>query len=301
MKHYLSVASQIFIALFPSAVFAQSLEVLLKRDGMIFSPSAEDCAARDICDLKQVVFRLEQYRLPPADEENDMDLLGTKLYASYETARIDQLEKYVFVQFIHGCGFYRKMKNDGAVNEYLGLARLAIAGGRMIFRHPLWSIDSNGPDPVYSANKEFSGYRHYLAEWEAEVPEWVPYKQGNLYGEDMPTVPRLFMTDMPSPAWYRSDGWSQNVSFEFRTCLYKTSDVPKEIYDEHDEHFADPVVCWSWKHRFVYNYILKRFDQPETTDPTCVRPLTPKEEEIDKALREQKKSADAVIPSSEEK
>ncbi len=303
MKRFFTLCFVLFLSSLPTFAVAFQSEISLKRDGYVFTPSPRDCVTRDICDLKEVVFRIEQFRLPPLDdEEGDIDLLGTRLYASYETTQIDQLEKYVFVQFIRGCSFFSVLRDDGTIDEHFGRARAAMFGRLMIFRHPLWSIDSNGHDPAYSASAEFPGYRHYLAQWREPAPKWVPDdEKGDLYGETKPTVPRLFMTDLPIAAWHRPDGLAQNASFEFRTCLYKTADVPIQTEGEHDVHFEEPVVCWNWKHNFVYNHPLKHFDQPETVAPICMRPFTPEEERIEKFLREPKEVATTIdAPSTRE-
>lgn len=302
MKRFFVSSFVLLTTFLPFTAAAFQNNILLKRDGFVFTPSPSDCVLRDICDLKKVVFRIEQFRLPPVpDEEGDIDLLGTRLYASYETMQIDQLEKYAFVQFIRGCAFYSLLKDDGTVDEHFGRARAAMFDRMMIFRHPLWSIDSNGPDPAYSASAEFPESRHYLAQWSKKISERVPEEQGDLYGETKPTVPSLFITDLPIAAWYRPDGLTQNVSFEFRTCLYKTAEVPIEAKGEHDVNFAEPIACWEWKHNFVYNYTTKRFDQSETVAPICMRPLTPEEEQIEKFLRAPKNVADTIdVPAHEE-
>lgn len=269
--------------------------VTIDESVQIFVPDPTTCAKTDTCDLKQVKLHVRHFRMPQgtvessATDKDHTDYYGTMMYASFETDSVEKLEKYSFAQFLRGCAFFSELNPDGTLLEYFGVMRPYFHGFMTLMRHPKWSIDSWTKDPLYASDPTFSDNRHYFFEWH-DPPEakWREGYQGNLYGEALPTIPVLYITDMPSAARIGPTPRAANASLEFRTCLYKTAEVPTEVKNEHDTAFAEPITCFEWKDNFVYNHDLKKFERPDAIAPVCLRPLTPREVETEKSLNKEK-------------
>lgn len=264
---------------------AQSVQTAtIDRDGYAFTVDPVACKTNDTCDLKRVEFRKRGYRILP-EFPNDVDIYGTEFYASYETATIADLEKYVFVQFIRGCIFTARPEIEGERRVAFNVARRCV-NKRMTFRHLGWELDSEDDNPSSTSDRDVPGDTHFYAQWSVKPPKGIPDKQGKLYGEERPTVPRLYITDRPEPSVYVPDRHeARNASLEFRTCLYKTSTLPRKVRDERDIDYGEPVVCWAWDHNFVYDFVKGVFVRLDRVTPLCETPFTEEEKKRDDVLR----------------
>jgi hypothetical protein len=148
--------------------------------------------------------------------------------------------------------------------------------GKYPFRHLDWSVDSIDNDPMFTSLSSAPEERHYFAEWLNPGARWTPGVLGNFYGEQKPKFPRLYVSDN-APISYVIDGVAQNVSFEFRMCLYKTADVPRSIRSD-EVNFAPPIACYNWGSSNIYNHAEKKFEHPKGVASVCQRPYTPDEE-----------------------
>jgi hypothetical protein len=245
-----------------------------------------ECKKNDTCDLLKMDFRVRQYRIPPEDVD-DSEFLGTVLYASYETDRVETLPKYAFVQFIRGCVYRSWKENGGTVATHFSVARryMDVPNNKFItFCHRDWMIDANQSDPIYSSEPSESPNRHYFLQWSDIPGKWDSNaSDGHLFGEEVPKYPRGYVTDYPMQA-YNLRGVANNVSLEFRMCLYKTADVPP-VLEGKDVNFAKPIYCFDWSHNFVYNHDKDVFERPSVISPVCARPFTPEETERDLYIR----------------
>jgi hypothetical protein len=256
---------------------AQATEsrIVLEKKEHLFTPDQKTCAIKDICELKGVVFRVEQMR-SPAENSDDIEIYGTDIYASYETRSLEMLPKYAFAQFIRGCVYRSSLSTDGKVTTYFSVIRQYMGKGRYPFRHRDWSLDSVDADPIFASEPSAPEERHYFYEWLSPSTHWKPGFVGHFYGEQKPTFPQLYVSDNV-PVAYIFDGVAQNVSFEFRMCLYKTADVPRNV-GLHETNFASPIVCYDWGSSNVYDHAQKKFDHPKGVAGVCQRPFTPDEE-----------------------
>lgn len=280
----------------PFFSFADEPVTVLRRERTVVP--IKNCEAKNICDLKQLIFIVEDYKVG-IPQDPDGYHFGTRVFAGYETATFDTLEKYVFVQFIRGSVYYsRRNDKTGAVElrPPIGGISTKSFGWWIEFTYPLWTIDSDILDPNYYG--EEGSPRHYLYEWwdegvldkdpymvskerfmryrtekkkskkfeprMIELSEFigVPDRQGNLYGEKTPSRPALFVRDSPDQAWIIGDGIVKNVSLEFKMCLFKAIDVPTQTTRD-NINFAEPIYCFPWRSSFVYNHELKKFESPQ--------------------------------------
>jgi hypothetical protein len=253
----------------------------------VYIQSKEKCIKFDSCDLKQIIFRTNDGSLK-RESKDDLDMYWTKMYASYVTSSLAEIEKYAFVQFIRGCVFTSVMLPGGKVETLFNVVRVHgdVPEGKMLFRHPDWVVDSNDEDPVYSSDTSISDNRHFLYQWTLPHGAWNPdLAQGNLYGEKQVTFPQLYVTDRPTSAVLFSDGSAQNSSLEFRVCLYKTADIPKNGAGS-DIDFAQPIKCFEWEQSYVYDHLSQSWTRPHGVVEECRRPLSEEEASVAKTLRD---------------
>lgn len=245
-----------------------------------YIPSPSECKKFDICDLKRVIFRKAEVYSPPIEEVVGEEVYQTTVYAGYVTESIGAIPKYLFVQFVRGCQFVSRKFPDGEVWTGFNILRkhMDAPEGLVPFLHTEWTIDSVDSDPALSSNQPESSDRHYFLQWTQKPEIWNhDLSQGNLYGEIKPKVPHVFVTDFPTPALRDVDGWVWNSSLEFRTCLYKASDVPSRTKSDNVD-FATPIVCYAWSQQYVYNHQSLAWERPTAIVEECKRPL--REEEL---------------------
>lgn len=88
-----------------------------------------------------------------------------------------------------------------------------------------------------------------------------------LYGEQKPKLPQLYIVDHPGSAFYINNR-AKNISLQFRTCIYRTKDVPKNV-SYNNAKFAKPIHCFEWRSSFVYNHYTEQFESPSYIVPAC--------------------------------
>lgn len=218
----------------------------------------ENCKRTKTCDLKKVEYFVEDYKVAISGDFN----YGTRFFARYETKSVKNLENYVFAQFIKGCDFSSRL-SDGkfAISHDISYMR---DNETVVFKFPDWVLDSYDHDPVYSTlpgKSRFFGYR-----WNT-IPGSFLIETEKLYGEARPKIPKLYIVDHPGSSFY-ADGSAKNISLQFKTCIYKTKDVPTNVsYD--NVNFAKPINCYEWKSSFVYNHSTGKFESPDYIVPAC--------------------------------
>jgi hypothetical protein len=109
-------------------------------------------------------------------------------------------------------------------------------------------IDSQDTDPAYNSDPEYG--RFYLLRW--NKPGSYDHRTQKYFGAEKPRKPVLYMTDYPAGAFVTATG-ARNVALDFKTCIYKSSDVPVETQRE-DIHFAKPITCLAWQSLYVYDF-----------------------------------------------
>lgn len=221
----------------------------------------KDCRRDNSCDLVRFSLMLDKYEVWFSDYDTKPSY-GTSIVAEYETVSVEDLEKYAIVQFIRGCSFESIKKSDGIVEKFLGVSREHF-GVSKYFCFPEWVIDSVDTDPVYYSNPELG--RHYFYKWNYLGSH--NRKTEKFYGEEKPHIPILYITDLPDRA-FLSDQGARNVSLEFKTCLYRTKEVPLSTKQD-DLNFATPVQCFEWQSFYIYNFDLAVFESKSEIDPFC--------------------------------
>lgn len=229
-----------------------------------------NCAETNTCDLKEFKLVAKQYRIWVDGSWS----YGASAVISYETNKVDNLENYSVVQFIRGCVFDTRIRNDGTIERGLGYVLPFFSDfdedGKPIkfatFCFPDWVIDSTDKDPVYNSFPALG--RFYARRWNS-VPGSFDKKTEIFYGVEKPSRPQLYLSDITSTA-FMGETFIKNTSLQFKTCIYKTKDVPLETTED-NINFATPIKCFEWQNIYIYNYDKKDFEMKFEIDPFCLK------------------------------
>ena len=277
------VASHAFatITLIPDSRF-------IKRPGDILIPISTGeqefendsvfCATQGTCSLEYIKFRKEDYVIPMNSSiPDDVLIQGTRIYLGYSTKTVDDLSHYLVVQFTRGCMWYSFVGGDGKLVTEFGVIRGFQNNSRVQHVFPDWVVDSNDADPAYTPGGDPHS-RHYLLQWNDWISDWIPSRQGKLFGEERPTRPYGYITDMPGPAYFvPRTGQAINMSLEYKTCLFKAGDVPTSVFGPTID-MDKAVACFRWDAQHVYDHQLGIFKSPRGIHPECIRPCREREE-----------------------
>ncbi|MGZ3691514.1 MAG: hypothetical protein ACXVAX_08420 [Pseudobdellovibrio sp.] len=234
------------------------------------------CAVNDICDLKE--FRFVEWKkkviLPKEDESKAFYETDTR--AVLETSSVDKIEKYAIVQMIKGCQ-YESLWDGKTLTQNLTIMRNHM-GNTVVFKHKTWQVDNDHPAPIYTGVQFDDGHidPFYLLNWNDD-PKSLDADNSKFYGSVKPTHPVVFATDLPGPGAFRAQTGLQgvigadNTSLEYRTCLFKTADLPKLTDgDGTNIDFSKVIKCFSWDHKFIYDFKAGKFKSPAAIEDICL-------------------------------
>ncbi|MBI4524713.1 MAG: hypothetical protein HY695_12985 [Deltaproteobacteria bacterium] len=223
-----------------------------------------DCRSTDTCDLKRFTLTMSVYEIWFSDDP-DYPTYGNGVIMEYETDSVAALEKYAIVQFKKGCVFDSSKNGEGKIEWNLGYV-IPSFGENIPFCFPEWVIDSQDTDPAYNSDPEYG--RFYLLRW--NKPGSYDHRSQKYYGAEKPKIPVVYMTDYPGGAFVTGTG-VKNAQLEFKTCIYRASDVPTEARRD-DIHFAKPITCFEWQNVYVYDFDKRKFQTDLADVPRQERP-----------------------------
>jgi hypothetical protein len=193
----------------------------------------------------------------------------TDIRAVYRTEKLAQLETYAIVQFLRGCEFDATLK-ERKITKSFSVARRYF-GQVVPFQHREWSVDSEVIDPIYSSDERLG--RFALLRWN-QNPNSLDPNTATFYGVKKPKFPKVFVTDLPGAATVLQNDQQEftvrNSSLEFKTCLFKAADLP--LASNPKGLGIDPkkaLACWSWDHKFIYDFATSKFQVGGPIDPFC--------------------------------
>ena len=237
---------------------------------MVFENS--DCKKNNTCDLKWFSLLREDFAIV----RNSLLHYATRSFLEYETASVESLTNYGVVKFIRGCIFDSYVEN-GQTLKVRRTGKVQFGSGFRFFHFPNWVIDSYDKDPMYPSftaeeEEDVKKNRHYFYRWNPRGLHDSKYQK--FFGEERPPWPRLYVADISAPAFLWDDTFkeAQNVSLEFRACIYKIGDIPLRTTQENID-FAKPIHCFQWNSSFIYNHALERFETRKELDPLCLEVL----------------------------
>ena len=237
------------------------VHTLAKTQQVFLNP---DCRSNGTCDLKRFTLTTSVYEIWFSDDPNH-PTYGNGAIMEYETDSVAALEKYAIVQFVKGCVFDSSKNGNGKINRNISYT-VPSFGEDIPFCFPEWVIDSQDTDPAYNSDPEYG--RFYLLRWNKRGS--YEYQNHKYYGAEKPTIPVVYMADYPAGAFVTGIG-VKNAALEFRTCMYRASEVPTETRRD-NINFAKPLTCFDWQNVYVYDFDKGRFeanlaDLPKPEEP----------------------------------
>ena len=210
-----------------------------------------NCRATDTCDLKRFTLTSLVYEIWFSDDPN-YPTYANGAIMEYETDSVDAIEKYAIVQFVKGCVFDSSKNRQGKIIKNVNYG-VSSFGESIPLCFPAWVIDSQDTDPAYNSDPEYG--RFYLLRW--NEPGSYDNRTQKYYGAEKPENPVVYMTDYPAGAFVTGTG-VKNAALEFKTCIYKASDVPTATRRD-NINFAKPLTCFEWRNVYVYDFDKGKF------------------------------------------
>lgn len=239
-------------------LFVSSFSFAKQINGKVVTQTSinPDCEKTDSCSLKEFKVRQNEYVIKLA--EGGEPAYGTNVFMSYKTSDLASLTDYAIVQFIKGCRFKSVKNPDGTISRHMAVR--TSFGKKINYVYRDWAVDSDDMDPMYQHGEV--GTRH-------DFYRWMDGNTPISYVRRLPTVPELYVSDIPGTASMDKEiGLADNISLEFKTCVYKTKDVPTNSTAE-NVNFAKPIQCLGWRSSYIYNHKKEIFESPATIDQFC--------------------------------
>ncbi len=242
------------------------------------------------CGLKRFsVADYEIRRNDGPDEKSRISVMG----AVIETTAPSCIRDYAVVQYIRGCVYH--VRYDRATRtereRTFDVAR-RLRGPRVVFSHPGYDVDSTDTDPAYASgggSEDRLGLsyvpafplrlRSDRASLLADLKAFNEPTQRSFLEDEEKDPSLVFVTDVPEggvafPSQDETSIIAINTSLDFRTCVYRTADVPT-TGDPAPEGAAagGPLACFGWMSRYTYDiasgdYVNDRF---VSVDPHCAQ------------------------------
>ena len=223
-----------------------------------------DCHSTDSCDLKRFTLTKVVNEIWFSDNP-DHPTYSNGVIMEYETDSVADLEKYAIVQFKKGCVFDAYKNRDGEIRRNITYTVTSF-GEQVPFCFRRWVIDSQDRDPAYNSDPDFG--RFYLLRW--NKPGSYDNRTQKYYGAEKPIKPIVYMVDYPAGAFMTRTG-IRNVALEFKSCIYKSSDVPRET-SRNNLEFGTPISCFEWQNVYVYDFANARFETDLAALPSWEEP-----------------------------
>jgi len=254
MKHFFCLSVILFISFLAENSYGDftgkgHVHALSETKQVFLNPH---CRSTDTCDLKRFTVTTLVHEVWFSDDPNN-PTYGNGVIMEYETDSVDTIEKYAIVQFTKGCVFNSSKNSEGKVKRNVGYV-VASFGEDIPLCFPDWVIDSQDSDPAYNSDPEYG--RFYLLRW--NKPGSYDLRTQKYYGAEKPRKPVVYMTDYPAGAFVTGTG-VKNAALEFKTCIYKASDVPAQTR-RNDTNFATPISCFEWRNVYVYDFVTRKFE-----------------------------------------
>lgn len=241
-----------------------------------------DCLKTDSCDLKSFELEVSKTFLDQDQHDSSFDDLyqGDLMIAGYETKDLASLEKFGVVQFIKGCHLGRTMTN-GKPLYYIDSVR-SFFDFKQLFLHPSWLVDSIDTDPLYSSvpydpsryssipRNQWKRHAAYRINKPNPFIDETPEQQ-EVYQFKNPTQPKLYIYDYPTGSYGSSSrkfGEYTYASMVFKTCIFKTTDIPTEVRQEWDGGGKE-LACFEWSNNYRYDTVRDLFVAATQLDPLC--------------------------------
>jgi len=188
----------------------------------------------------------------------------TKMVAEIKVKDPKDLKDYGIVQFNRGCIF----NSDTSGNLYFSMVKNFFGDDQKLHVHKDWVIDSIDEDPLYWSSTEPKGR---LSKYRLNDPMISARDVKPIYMSSHSNKTTSYVRDMPTGASFYEDKEYVNTSLEFKTCLYKISDLPSKISPTGEEIIGKELKCFNWKSIYIYDADKKSFQMQKTIHPFCLK------------------------------
>ena len=273
-----------FIFIFLSFITFISAQAMDKKTKSFIN---YDCIKNDSCDLKSFSIDIyKSFESEPRSNSNPVLYASTFLEGKYEVGTEKSIKEYAVVQSIKGCVYQKNQKDDEPETIYKGGTTRDFFGEKINFRHENLVIDSFDDDPIYASYSEQND-RHGL--YRLKKDESISLLFTELDDNDeflffSPEIikPIIHFSDMPTGSRY-SEGLMTGgelkgkinkslrlASMEFKTCIYKTKDVPRNL-GPNDTDRTKAIACLNWNNSHKLNKARTAFEDRKSLDSNCLR------------------------------
>lgn len=220
-------------------------------------------------ELKSVSLKVIKKRLRLSGTPLKNASYMTDIRLSLETQSAGGYAEFGVVQFIRGCKWRsvwdgKKLEKDASISrEHMGQI--------ITFRHVGFEVDSDSLDPVYHS---YLGHRFALWRWNETPSSDNPETAYFVYHRE-PTHGVVFLTDLPGTSFFSAElsqgkMWAQNSSLEFKTCIFRLTDLPFETDREGSNiDQTKALKCFSWSDKWVFDFKREIMTSPSEIDPFC--------------------------------
>lgn len=238
-------------------------------DEMILSSTQNTSFFPSHPELAEFEVRAESHKAVYSfSKEGESPDFYTVMVAKIRTHKPEDLKKFAVVQYIRGCAFHSKRGADGKIENYSNIVR-QFFGKYATFRHKTWEIDSTEKDPVYWSNNE-EKYGDRLGLYMLVDPmKDLRREDKKFMFRDFDNHTSSYIRDMPTSGSEYS-GEFTNASMEFKTCVYKTEDLPLEVDPSGKEILGKEIACFNWSNNFIYNFEKETFEMKNEIHPFCL-------------------------------
>jgi hypothetical protein len=266
-------------------VFVPSTKILPHFQQKLFPPTGSG-----VCGLKS--FTLEDFEIRDVDgplETSRRTLMG----AVVEMTSGECMRDFAIVQFIRGCAYHTRYELPSRTlgEKTFDIVR-RLRGPRVVFSHPDFEVDRVHPDPLFAS---------WPGESDRQALVYVPKAPLRLRSDERSLLADLKTFDEPSRRWFLKDSAvapaqtfitdiaeggvavvdasggllsAVNSSLDFRTCVYRTADVPvagDPAGEGVPAQQGGPLQCFGWSSRYTYDaaagdYVTDAF---AGVDPFC--------------------------------
>ena len=153
--------------------------------------------------------------------------------------------------------------------SYLGISNTA-------FFHPEWVVDSGADnDPIYQSSlrggmDDGFGFIYPRKENYFTVDPYLenPQRKMDFYmnNTDNEEITKLYVSDAPTAVSVEN---KITVSLEFKTCIFKTDDIPTRISDDSGSLLEKALICLNWAHKWAP--VNNKMTKMQELDPVCLR------------------------------
>lgn len=240
------------------------------------------------CGLKSFTVQDFEFQDPPQDfDRARISVMG----AAIETTSPDCIRDYAVVQFIRGCAYHSRydLETGAELERVFDVAR-RLRGPRVVFNHPSFEVDSNDADPMYASDGADRLDLAYVAERplllrpdeRSMLADLQPFNEPDrrvFLRDYLGKTAVTFITDVPEGGVSSADEGrtriaASNTSLDFKTCVYRITDVPTTgdpAGPDASPENGGPLQCFAWMSRYTYDIMTKDFvtDRYQGVDPFC--------------------------------